>query len=270
LWAVAHQPSYSSVVRSPKRWHANQAATSALEEVQLDPSVASYLVSGLLSCFGDTSGLETYSINAAAFRGWSYTTTAQNITLGTTVGTNNINRVGASVNGTERITLTETVNPSGEDQNFGLVSTLAYSDFDTHWGDSVYAKFHSGDSVPCSPFNGPGGTTNLDLVISLNGSQIGARQQVPITDCPYANHCVSTAVIDPIPYTQPGDYYDPSGQLVGLQTNPYTLVITQLYADPSHAGQWATRVVNGVQQWGTFSNSVSIVGYTVYGYVKQY
>ena len=75
--------------------------------------------------------------------------------------------------------------------------------------------------------------------------------------------------IDPIPYTQPGAYYDPTGASVGPQTNPFSLVITNLYADPSHAGQWATRTVSGVQQWGTFSTAVNVLGTTVYLYVKQ-
>jgi hypothetical protein len=255
---------------SPAGWFLNEAAISALAVVQADPSVASYLVSGLKSCFADTSGTEAYLLNAAALRGWSYTTTAQNITLGTSIGTNNVERVGASVNGTEHVTLTETVNPYSEDKNFGLVSTLPYSTLDPYWSINTGAKFHGQSAVPCSPFNGADGSANRHLILSVNGSSIGARQVIPVTDCTYASHCVSTAVVDPIPYTQPGAYYDANGNVVGPQANPFALTATSLYADPTHAGQWATRTINGVQHWGTFSSPVYIAGLTVYGFVQLY
>jgi hypothetical protein len=76
-------------------------------------------------------------------------------------------------------------------------------------------------------------------------------------------------MIDPIPYTQPAAYYDTTGALVGPQANPFALTITNLYADPSHSGQWATRTVSGVQQWGTFSTAVNVLGTTVYLYTKK-
>jgi len=63
------------------------SAVTALAAAQTDPATASYLVSGLLSCFADASSVYTYAFNGAALRGWSYTTTGQNITLGTTSGT---------------------------------------------------------------------------------------------------------------------------------------------------------------------------------------
>jgi hypothetical protein len=255
---------------SPAGWFENPAAISALAAAQADPSVASYLVSGLKSCFADTSGVEAYLLNAAAFRGWSYTTTAQNITVGTSIGTNNIKRVGASVNGTEQVTLTETVNPYSEDKNFGLVSTLPYGTLDPAWATNTGGKFRGQSAVPCSPFNGAGGSTNPHLILSVNGSAIGARQVIPVIDCTYASHCVSTVVVDPIPYTQPGAYYDANGNLVGPQANPFALTVTAIYADPSHAGQWASRTIAGVQHWGTFSQPVSVLGTTIYGFVQQY
>jgi hypothetical protein len=44
---------------------------------------------------------------------------------------------------------------------------------------------------------------------------------------------------------------------------PFTIIGT-LYAMSDHAGQWATRTVNGVQEWGTFSAPLSILGVTEY------
>ena len=65
-------------------------------------------------------------------------------------------------------------------------------------------------------------------------------------------------------------YYDTNNNLVGPQPNPFGLVSTSLYADPAHAGQWATRTVNDTQEWGTFSQAVTLFGQTEYKYVKQY
>jgi len=42
-----------------------------------------------------------------------------------------------------------------------------------------------------------------------------------------------------------------------------------LYADPSHALQWGTRTVNGIQEWGTFSQPVTLFGTTLYKFVVQ-
>jgi hypothetical protein len=42
-----------------------------------------------------------------------------------------------------------------------------------------------------------------------------------------------------------------------------------LYAIPDHAAQWATRTVNGKQEWGTFTQPLSVLGITIYRYVKQ-
>jgi hypothetical protein len=224
-------------------------AVSALASAQTDPGTASYLVSGLLSCFADASSQYTYAFNGAALRGWSYTTTGQNVTVGTTSGTNNIYRVGSNVNGAEHIALTETVNSGSQDNNFGLVSTILYDSIDTN--PPVYAKYHSGNGFPCSPFNGPGGSANPYLVVSVNGSSVGARQQLPTVICPYANHCTSTAVLDPVAYASPGQFYDTNGNLLGPSTNPFALAPNVALAyNPDHQGQWSQDVSSN---WGEFS-----------------
>jgi hypothetical protein len=225
------------------------AAVSALASAQADPATASYLVSGLLSCFADASSQYTYAFNGAALRGWSYTTTGQNVTVGTTKGTDNIYRVGSNVNGAEQIALTETVNSGSEDYNFGLVSTILYDTIDNN--PPVYAKYHSGNGFPCSPFNGPGGSANPYLVISVNGNSVGARQQLPTDICPSANHCTSTAVLDPVAYASPGQFYDANGNLLGPPTNPFALAPNVVLGyNPDHQGQWSQDVSGN---WGEFS-----------------
>jgi hypothetical protein len=112
----------------------------------------------------------------------------------------------------------------------------------------------------------------LVLKVQVNGSSVTWNTPSgswPTYSCLNNASCNGSLDIDPIPYTQPADYYDANGNLVGPQANPFSLVVTNLYADPGHAGQWASRTVNGVQQWGTFSSPVTVLGVTVYQYVKQ-
>jgi hypothetical protein len=237
--------------QGPAAWNATPESISALAATQMDPSVASYLVTGLLSCFADASSTYTYGFNAAALRGWSYTTTAQNITLGATSGTNNINRVGANVNGAEHITLVETVNSGSDDQYFGLVASILYDKLDSNSGGPEFTKYHSGNSIPCSPFNGPGGASNPFLIMSVNGNAVGARQQLSTLDCPYVNHCTSTAIVDPVAYASPGQFYNTNSNLIGASTNPFAIEPNVAVAyNPDHQGQWAQDVSGN---WGQFS-----------------
>ena len=80
--------------------------------------------------------------------------------------------------------------------------------------------------------------------------------------------CTASFTADPVPYAEPGAYYDTAGALVGTQSNPY-VIAGSLYATIDHQGQWATRTVNGIQEWGTFSTPVSLMGSTLYRYAKQ-
>jgi hypothetical protein len=100
-------------------------------------------------------------------------------------------------------------------------------------------NFKGTSQYPSTPFNGANGTANPYLVIAVNGTQRNtAGSSWPSQSCGGAPAgCTGTIDIDPIPYTQPGSYYDANNNLVGPQANPFSLVITNLYADPSHAGQ---------------------------------
>ena len=89
-------------------------------------------------------------------------------------------------------------------------------------------------------------------------------------DNPYPTYtCTSSLEVDPIPYSEPGAYYNSNGVMLGTQSNPFSIAGT-LYATSDHAYQWATRTVSGTQEWGTFSTPVNILGVTEYKYSKQY
>jgi len=135
----------------------------------------------------------------------------------------------------------------------------------------VDAHVHGGNGWPSTPFNGSGGGSNPYLIVAFNGSNLNWNgTNFPTSSCLNGTCSGGSLDLDPIPYTQPAAYYDATGNMVGPQANPFTLVVTNLYADPAHAGQWATRTVAGTQHWGTFSNAVNVLGTTVYQYVQQY
>ncbi|MDP9035661.1 MAG: hypothetical protein M3O50_12720 [Myxococcota bacterium] len=161
------------------------------------------------------------------------------------------------------MTITETVDKSWQ------FAPLEFDDTGM-WGRSRPPQFTGKRHVDTkTPFNGPNGA-NPYLVVSING-HTQAFYSYPYVNC-WNNPgfaCSSTIQIDPVPYSEPGTYYNSVG-VVGTQANPFTLSNTVLYADPSHAGEWASRVANGVQEWGTFSNALTLFGTTKYKYLKQY
>jgi hypothetical protein len=232
-------------------------AAAVLAAAQMDPSVASYLVAGLLSCFGDANGAYVYGFDAAALRGWSFTTTPENLTVNAPQiywgkGTDNIYRVGVNVNGAEQIQLKETVNPNSEDIWFGLVKGLSYTGYTGF--TTLKGKFHGSSSATCTPFNGPGGSANPYLVITVNGSPVSARSMQGAIDCPYSANCISTAVIDPVGYATAGQIYSSNGNLIGPSNNPFALDPNTLTAySPDHQGQWAQ---DPAGNWGQFSVKV--------------
>jgi hypothetical protein len=140
------------------------------------------------------------------------------------------------------------------------------------WYTSPPSVFKGKSTTPWTPFNGPVSTGNPYLVVTVNNKNINwSTYDFSDTNCNNNSNktCSGSIQIDPIPYAVPGAYYDASGNPVGLQSNPFAIIVTSLYADASHAGQWGTRVVNGVQQWGTFSTPLNVLGTTVYQYVKK-
>jgi hypothetical protein len=119
-----------------------------------------------------------------------------------------------------------------------------------------------------TPFNGPGGS-NPYLIVSVDG-QAQAFKSYPYVNC-WNNagyRCTSTIEVDPVPYAEPRAYYDDVGQMLGTQSNPFVIVGT-LYATSDHMGQWATRTASGIQEWGTFSTAVAVLGITEYKYLKK-
>jgi hypothetical protein len=125
----------------------------------------------------------------------------------------------------------------------------------------------SGNQQACSPFNGPGGTANPSFTISLNKQPVAARFQGVGQQC--QNPCSSVLVMDPVGYATPGPQYDPSGNLLGPQINPFVLSATNTEAVVSHEGQWALRTANGVQTLGQFTQPVTLFGVTLYQFVAE-
>jgi hypothetical protein len=242
-----------------------QQAMAALATIQQDPSVAEYLVSGLQSCFADTSGQFTYTFNAATLRGFPTTTSGS--VAGVPIPPNGPNPAqpykpvdtytiasAAAAAGAEAITITE---KSTTDYWFGMLTSGQMGTFSNT--SAVIAKYTGANQTMCSPFNGPGGgTSNPYLVITLNGSSISARQQQVGAQCP--NGCTSTIVLDPIAYTIPGPQYDSHNNLLGPQNNPFALDPTDVYSDPTHYMQFST---NPAASYGTFSRTMTLFGQSV-------
>ena len=141
------------------------------------------------------------------------------------------------------------------------------------WRSTPPAAFNTkGASLPTMPFNGTSG--NPYLIISINGSAINWSNASSFAgescfNLPN-NTCTGSIEIDPVPYSEPGAQYDVNNNLLGSQGNPFVINSNLLLADASHAGQWATRSVNGVQQWGTFSQAITRGGVTFYSFVAKY
>jgi hypothetical protein len=251
----------------PQYSYVPQTAKAALAIAQLDTTVAAFLVNGLTWSRKNTNGQLYPSILAAgALANFVYPGNATPIPIQdpqVPANTRTDIVTGTAWCNTEGIHF---LDMSSNETGFAPINEISYTNF----LKSPNANFKSnGNQWPSTPFNG-GETTNPYLVVSSNGNTLTWHSSAwPTQSCSGTTKCSGTIDLDPIPYTQPAAYYDPSGNLVGPQANPFALTITNLYADPAHAGQWATRTVSGVQQWGTFSTPVTVLGSTVYEYVKQ-
>jgi hypothetical protein len=243
-------------------------ALNALDLAQDSKEVGSYLASGLASCFAKTNGSFFYQFKANALKGF----TQHEITSGTVPGwtppgnngpANPIDQFTVSnanlPNGASSITMTLT---SSLDYWF---STLAYNNINIFPNTSkVASKFSGGSTAGCSPFNGPGGTNNPHLVLSLNGQPLPARVVNPAEQCQNPG-CTSKLVIDPDAYAVAGPYFNTIGA-VGPQTNPFQFDTSTLEATPDHYGQWACYVNQSSSNvCGIFSSPISkrgmIAGY---------
>jgi len=231
-------------------------AKAALATLQQDPSVASYLVSGLASCFADTSADLLYYFKTQTLKGFP-TTKSGSLPGGPGSGRGAIDtfvvQSTPKAGGTEVIKITESTN---NDHAFGMLTSQPFSIL-TGNTKAIAAKFTGGNTQMCTPFNGPGGgTANPYLVITLDGQAVAARQQQAGSDCQGA--CQNSVVqLDPLAYTIPGAQYDQNNNLLGPQINPYTLDPTDVYADPSHQGEFS---LDPNSQYGVFAKPVSQYG----------
>jgi hypothetical protein len=240
-------------------------AIAALEAMQDNPSVASYLTAGLTSCFADTSGGSVYMLKAGALKGFTYPgPTSGTLPAYSPAGaTDTFTTTGAAANGAEKITITM---KSSSDYSFGILTSAWVTQFAN--SSAVTSKYLNGNQASCSPFNGSGGgVSNPALIITLNGNTIPPRYQNVGTAC-NNNPCTSIMVIDPVPYATPGPYYNSAG-LVGPQPNPFGFDPTQTAATVDHAGQWATTTSqSGSTVYGAFTSPIVHRGVTT-GYAWQ-
>jgi hypothetical protein len=256
-------------------------AKAELAFVQLDPSVASYLVNGLQSCFNDSSGADVYNFRAGVLKGFTSGTTTTGTLDGVIPPSTSWTPSGYNVNtivdkystvtsksGTlVTTTLTGTQSPSSEvDYWFGMLTYTSLSAFSNT--SAVLKKYNgSGNQYACSPFNGPGGTPNPSFTISLNGQSVSARFQGVGQQC--QNPCTSTLVVDPVAYMTPGVQYDAADYELGPQINPFQLSPTSLYAITQNSSMWAIETANSQQTWGQFSLPITMFGVTKYQFVDQ-
>ncbi|MDP8998976.1 MAG: hypothetical protein M3O46_02580 [Myxococcota bacterium] len=245
-----------------------QQAKMALAVGQLDSSVASFLVQGLQWARANTNGAWVPLIMPTqALSSFTYPGNGNRIQiLDSRAGGNRRGEVvtGSAWCNTAKIHFADSSTYEAGFSPFNVISVQDASE------TRNLGNFKGSKDYPTTPFNGPNNTNNPYLVISVNGSTINwntSGAAFPVQNCPNGS-CSGTIDIDPIGYTLPGPYYDANSQPVGAQSNPFQLIITRQYADPAHAGQWATRTIAGVQEWGTFSQPTNVMGGTVYQYVK--
>lgn len=240
---------------------------AALVFAQMDADVAQFLVGGLNYAYSTTDGKVFPSVPAIqGLAHYTYPGPTTAVVYDHTSNSDMVTISGQPWCSTEIVTFKETCEDS---TNFAPM--IAHSI--TEWRSSVPSGFKGSAHIPSSPFNGPASSGNPYLVVSVDGQPALPWSQynfagVNCTTLPNST-CTATLQIDPVPYAEPGNYYDSTGTLMGTQSNPF-IITGYLLADASHATQWATRTVNGIQEWGTFSRPYTWNGTTMYIYVKQY
>ena len=233
---------------------------------QLDTTVAKFLSDGLNKAYSSTDGKTFPSIRAIQVLG-NYTypgPTSGSITDPTSYNqSHTAQATGSAWCGTQLVTINERV-----EQSYQFAPLWA--DSITSWRGLPPSNFKGSGTKPYTPFNGPSG--NPYLVVSVNGAAPGNWSSYGFTTVSCypqpGGVCTGTMQIDPVPYAEPGAYYNTVG-LVGTQANPFDLSSTMLYAVPEHSTQWASRTVNSTQEWGQFSTALTVLGSTVYRYVKK-
>jgi hypothetical protein len=234
---------------------------------QLDSSVAKFLSDGLKYAYANTTGLKFPSIRGiGALANYKFPgpATAHIVDPTSANDSHTATASGQAWCGTSLVTINETVQSSWQ------FSPL-WADQITVWRGGVPSAFKGKSVNPWTPFNGASSSGNPYLLVSVNGKATSwAKYDFSTVSC-YANPnfmCNGSIQVDPIPYAEPGAYYNTVG-LVGTQSNPFSLSPVILYATADHASQWATRTTSSTQEWGTFATPLSIFGITIYRYVKQ-
>jgi hypothetical protein len=235
---------------------------------QLDTSVAKFLSDGLKHAYATTNGWSYPAIRAIGVMANYKYPGPTTMTLADYTSNNNSHRATATGQawcGTSLVTVNETV------QNSWQFSPL-FSDQITTWRSGPPAAFKGTSPLPSTPFNGPSSSGNPYLVVSVNGvaTNWATYNFAPVSCYNNANFtCTGAIQIDPVPYAEPGPYYNTDG-VVGTQSNPFTIAGTVLFAVTDHTSEWATKTVNGVQEWGTFTQPVTLFGITRYRYIRQF
>ncbi len=259
-----------------------------LEFAQDDASLAKLLSDGQLAAY-KTNGWYFPSVNAiSALANFTRPgpTTAAIADLSSANNSHKATVTATNWCGNDKILITETVqrtysfSPLQKRQITnapGNLSNGPVGDWLTHPPAEFANPTNSptaGNTLPSTPFNGP--STNPYLVISLTSKGVTtswATYDWSSDNCYNYSYptfqCTGYLELDPIPYTEPGSFFNVTG-LVGTQANPFVIDSVYLYAAADHQGQWATRTVNGVQEYGTFSTPVTKLGLTLFRYAKRY
>jgi hypothetical protein len=258
--------------------HVSAKMQAILALGQTDPTVGSYLANGLFFAQQFTNG-EVYpsifSIPALA----QYKTGTTTVHLADPNSKNNSHQA-TLVSGYWCASTSVTINESVSDTSDYL--PISFPNI-TDWrsrpssyvgvtGGTAQGQTIDNANESFTPFQGRTGS-NPYLLVSINGvAQNWAFEKFSPVNC-YNNSnatCTSMLIVDPVPYSEPGAQYGSNNAILGTQANPFIIDSNLLLADPSHAGQWATRTVNGTQQWGTFSTPITRGGVTEYEYVESY
>jgi hypothetical protein len=245
----------------------SNAMKADLAFAQLDTSVAKFLSDGLKHAYSATDGKSFPSIRAIqVLASYKYPgpTTATIMDPTSYNNSHKVTATGSAWCGTQLVNLNEYVEQSWQ-------FAPLWADSITSWRGSPPPAFKGTSTLPTTPFNGPSASGNPYLVVSVNGKPTNwATYNFATVSCyNYAGGiCTGSIQIDPVPYAEPGEYYNTTG-IVGTQANPFALSSTVLYAVGDHGSQWATRTVNSVQEWGTFTTPVTLFGVTMYKYSKK-
>jgi len=250
-----------------------QSAQAALALVQQNATVAAFLVQGLQWAQENTNGtMSVVALPLEALASFTYPGNQTPITvLDGNAGGNRRSEVvtGSAWCGSTDIHFVDTSTLETGFSPFNLMTTTTMGE-----PGGTFPGYTGSNSWASTPFNGPGGGSNPYLVVSVteNGSPMSVNwnsTSFPTVSCATGGVCSGTIDIDPIPYSMPGTQYDVNGNVLGPQANPFNLSILDELADPSHAGQYAQHTVNGVVKVGAFTNPITVLGTTVYGYVGQ-